>query len=155
MDTVSPETRSRMMAAIKAKDTKPELAIRRGLHAIGFRYSLHTSRFPGRPDIVLTKHRAVIWINGCYWHGHSCGAGRLPNSNESYWHPKIERTRARDVRNAAAVEAAGWRSLTIWECALRRRGAIGLDAVIERAAEWILSGAGSAEIAGNPAPRKD
>lgn len=148
-DTVPPEVRTRIMAAIKSKDTKPELAIRRGLHALGFRYALHTNRFPGRPDMILAKYRAVIWVNGCYWHGHGCGAARLPSSNESYWHPKIERTRARDISNAMAVEAAGWRHLTIWECALRGRGAIGLEAVLKRAAQWIVSGEGPAEIAGN------
>ena len=145
-DTVTPEVRSRMMSAIRGKDTKPELAIRRGLHALGFRYSLHTSRFPGRPDMVLPRYRAVIWINGCYWHGHECGAARLPSSNESYWHPKIERTRARDIRNAQAVEAAGWRHLTIWECALRGRGAPGLERVLPAVAEWLRDGKDSQDF---------
>jgi DNA mismatch endonuclease (patch repair protein) len=151
-DTVTPETRSRMMAAIKAKDTQPELAVRRGLHAMGFRYALHSNRFPGRPDMVLAKHRAVIWVNGCYWHGHPCGAAKLPSSNESYWHPKIERTRARDLRNAEAVEAAGWRHLTIWECALRGKHAPGIERVLEAAALWIVSGTSSASISRDSIP---
>lgn len=142
------------MAAIRGKDTKPEMAIRRGLHALGFRYSLHSRRFPGRPDMVLPKHRAVIWINGCYWHGHGCGAAKLPQSNESYWHPKIERTRARDIRNAEAVEAAGWRHLTIWECALRGKEIVGIEAVVERTARWILSGTASAVISRDSIPRE-
>lgn len=145
-DTVSPEVRSRMMAAIKGKDTKPEMAIRRGLHALGFRYSLHSGRFPGCPDLVLTRHKAVIWVHGCYWHGHGCGSARLPASNEGYWHPKIGRTRERDERNAQAVEAAGWRHLTIWECALRGRSAPGLEAVLAATKSWILSGDASTAI---------
>jgi DNA mismatch endonuclease (patch repair protein) len=139
-DTVTPEVRSRMMAAIRGKNTKPELAVRKGLHALGFRYVLHSSSFPGRPDMVLPKYRAVIWVHGCYWHGHGCGAAKLPSSNRSYWHPKIERTQARDRRNAEAVEAAGWRSLTVWECALRGKDAPGIERVLQRAAAWLLSG---------------
>lgn len=145
-DTVSPEVRSRIMSAVKGKDTSLELAIRRGLHALGFRYSLHSNRFPGRPDIVLTKHRAVIWVHGCYWHGHDCGGAKLPSSNEGYWHPKIARTRERDARNAAAVEAAGWRHLTVWECALRGRRAPGLARILEATQSWISSGHGSAQF---------
>jgi DNA mismatch endonuclease (patch repair protein) len=145
-DTVAPETRSRMMAAIKAKDTKPEMAVRRGLHAMGFRYSLHSNRFPGRPDMVLAKYRAVIFVHGCYWHGHDCGEVRPAASNESYWSPKIARNRERDARNLAAVEAAGWRHLVIWECAFRRKGAAALDETVRQAAEWLREGTGNAEI---------
>lgn len=145
-DTVSPEVRSRMMSAIRGKNTKPELAVRRGLHALGFRYSLHSKRFPGRPDMMLPKYRAVIWINGCYWHGHECGEAKLPKSNEGYWSPKIARNRERDVRNLAAVEAAGWRHLVIWECAFRRKGEAALDETVRKAAEWLTEGSGNAEI---------
>ncbi|WP_352676773.1 very short patch repair endonuclease [Mesorhizobium australicum] len=145
-DTVAPEVRSRMMAAIRGKDTKPELAVRHGLHSLGFRYSLHTNRFPGRPDMVLPKYRAVIWTHGCYWHGHDCGAAKLPSSNETYWHPKIKRTRARDIRNAEAVAAAGWRSLTVWECCLRGRNAPGIARVLDAAAEWLRNGKESREF---------
>lgn len=151
-DTVSPEVRSRIMASIRGRNTKPELTVRKGLHALGFRYSLHSSRFPGRPDIVLAKHNAVVFIHGCYWHGHRCGAAKLPSSNESYWHPKIERTRMRDAKNASAVESAGWRSLTIWECALRGKSALGPERVIEMAAQWIMAGTSSSEIAGDSLP---
>jgi DNA mismatch endonuclease (patch repair protein) len=143
---VSPEVRSRMMSAIRGKDTKPELAVRRGLHALGFRYALHSARFPGRPDMVLSRYRAVIWVHGCYWHGHGCATVRPAATNESYWSPKIAGNRARDARNLAAVEAAGWRSLVIWECAFRRKGEAALAAVVGQAAEWIREGRPSAEI---------
>jgi len=145
-DTVTPETRSRMMAAIRSKDTSPELAIRRGLHALGYRYSLHSSRFPGKPDMVLPKHRAVVFVHGCYWHGHGCRDGRPASSNTGYWGPKITKNRERDARNLAAVEAAGWRHLTIWECAFRRKGDEALAEVVAQAAAWIRDGGGNAEI---------
>lgn len=134
------------MSAIRGKDTKPELAIRRGLHALGFRYSLHSGRFPGRPDMVLPRYQAVVWIHGCYWHGHACSTVKPAATNESYWSPKIAGNRARDVRNLAAVEAAGWRSLVIWECAFRRKGNAALAEVVARAADWIREGKPSAEI---------
>lgn len=137
------------MSAIRGHNTNPELAIRKGLHALGFRYSLHSNRFPGRPDIMLPKYRAVIWIHGCYWHGHDCGAAKLPSSNESYWHPKIARTRARDKINSEAVDAAGWRHLTIWECCIRGKNAPGLEQVLERAADWLRNGKDSAEFRGD------
>jgi DNA mismatch endonuclease (patch repair protein) len=148
-DTVTPEVRSRMMSAIRGHNTKPELAVRKGLHALGFRYSLHSNRFPGRPDIVLPKYSAVIWIHGCYWHGHDCGAAKLPASNESYWHPKIARTRARDEKNSAAVAAAGWRYLVIWECCLRGKAAPGIERVLTLAADWLRNGKDSMEFRGD------
>lgn len=145
-DTVKPEVRSRMMAAIKGRDTGPELSIRKGLHSLGFRYSLHSRNLPGKPDIVFRKYRAVVWVHGCFWHGHDCGEAREPASNMHYWSPKIQRTRDRDAAARKAVEAMGWRCLTIWECSIRGKGAIGTETVIERAARWFLSGDPSAEI---------
>nr|WP_246737684.1 very short patch repair endonuclease [Nordella sp. HKS 07] len=86
------------MASIRDRDTRPEIAVRRRLHAMGFRYLLHNNCFPGRPYLVMPKFMAVIWIHGCYWNGHDCAAARLPSSNESYWHPKIARTKERENR---------------------------------------------------------
>jgi len=107
------------MRSIKSKDTKPELLVRRLLHAMGFRYRLHARDLPGSPDIVFRKKRAVIFVHGCYWHGHACKvAGKPAQSNVSYWGPKIERTRARDIRTRAALEADGWRVCVIRECEL-------------------------------------
>jgi DNA mismatch endonuclease (patch repair protein) len=134
------------MASIRSKDTLPELAIRRGLHARGYRYGLHSSAFPGKPDLVLPKYRAVIWVHGCYWHGHDCGEVKPASTNRVYWGPKIEKNRTRDAQNRAAVEAAGWRHLTIWECGFRRKGPITLDQVMTSVERWLQRGMPSAEI---------
>lgn len=135
-----------MMSAIKGRDTKPELLIRKALHRLGFRYSLHSGGMPGKPDVVLPKYRAVIWINGCFWHGHGCAAAKLPASRIEYWGPKIDRTHARDLASAAAIANLGWRSLTIWECCIRGKGAPGVDWVAAKAAEWLVSGDTSAAL---------
>jgi DNA mismatch endonuclease (patch repair protein) len=119
MDNVSPETRSRMMAAIRGKDTKPELVLRSALFARGYRYRLNCAGLPGRPDIKLTRHNAVVFVHGCFWHGHSCLFFRLPKSNTGFWAAKIDRNRERDLRNYMDLRAAGWRVAVVWECALR------------------------------------
>lgn len=108
------------MAAIKANDTKPEMLVRRYLHAHGFRYGLHNRKLPGSPDIVLRKYKTIIFINGCFWHGHEgCKYYRLPKSNLEFWQTKIERNRQRDIETIEALKAKGWRVITIWECELR------------------------------------
>lgn len=145
-DTVTSNVRSRMMAAIRSKDTKPELEFRRRLHALGFRYSLHSARFSGRPDILLPKHCAAIFVHGCYWHGHDCGETKPASSNRSYWLPKIAKNRERDAQNLAAIERAGWRYLVVWECSFRRKGEHALDEAARLAADWITSGGPSAEL---------
>lgn len=147
-DKLTPEVRSRNMAAIKGKDTKPELAIRRGLHARGFRYRLHATGLPGKPDMVFPRFKAVVFVNGCFWHGHDCGAARVPLSRVDYWGPKIGRTRARDAAAVAAIDAKGWRSLTIWECCLRGKGSPGLEWTVETAARWLAEGTVSTQIPG-------
>lgn len=116
-DIVDSQTRSRMMAGIRGKDTKQELALRRSLHALGFRYRLHAKGIPGKPDLVLPKYKAVIFVHGCFWHRHDCRLGRrLPKSNLSYWLPKLERNMERDKEALARLAAAGWDVLVIWEC---------------------------------------
>jgi len=111
--------RSRTMAAVKGKNTKPEIRVRRALHAAGFRFRLHRKDLPGHPDIVLPRYRIAVMVNGCFWHGHDCRRGsRIPASNASYWIPKIERNRRRDqLANKLLVER-GWTVVTIWECEL-------------------------------------
>jgi DNA mismatch endonuclease, patch repair protein len=107
------------MAAIRSKDTSPERLIRRIVHGLGYRFALHEVTLPGKPDIVLPKHRAVIFVHGCFWHQHAlarCLDGRLPKSNLKYWLPKLARNVTRDVRNRAALRRLGWRSMVIWEC---------------------------------------
>ena len=146
VDRLSREQRSKNMSWIRSKDTQPEMAIRRGLHARGFRYRLHSSAFAGKPDLVLPKYHAVIWIHGCYWHGHDCGEVRLASSNKAYWGLKIEANRSRDIRNRAAVDAAGWRHLTIWECTFRRKGKVVLNEVVTLVERWLREGYPSAEL---------
>ena len=138
-DVVDAATRSRMMAGIRGRDTKPELVVRRGLHALGFRYRLHDRRLPGKPDMVLPRWRAVIQINGCFWHGHDCTLFRWPGTRVAFWRAKIGRNVERDREVDAALDRAGWRVLTVWECALKGPGRIGADAVMASAADWLRS----------------
>jgi DNA mismatch endonuclease (patch repair protein) len=107
------------MKAIRDKNTTPERTVRSMLHRSGFRFRLHRRDLPGRPDIVLPKHRTVVMVNGCFWHSHSCSAGHLPKSREDYWKPKLARTVERDRVNHAALQAAGWQVLVVWECELK------------------------------------
>lgn len=118
------EARSRIMAAVKGADTKPEMLVRRFLHAAGLRYSLHRKDLPGKPDIVLRRHRTCVFVNGCFWHGHDCKAGRLPSTRVDFWTAKIGANRDRDARVTRALRDAGWRVLVVWECDLRRPGTL-------------------------------
>lgn len=147
-DIVDPETRSRMMSGIKGKNTKPELMVRKALHARGFRYRLHDRKVPGKPDMVFTKWNAVIFVNGCFWHGHDCHLHKLPSTRTAFWKEKIERNRQRDDTVRKMLRDTGWRVLTIWECALRGKEKIGLDAVVDRVVSWLCSDAASTEIRG-------
>ena len=102
------------MSRIRGKDTRPEMVVRRGLHSMGFRYSLHSRRLPGCPDLVLRRYHTVIFVNGCFWHGHpGCGKFRLPHSNVEFWAEKIRRNKERDAAETAALEALGWNVLTL------------------------------------------
>jgi DNA mismatch endonuclease (patch repair protein) len=120
MDNVEASVRSRTMSAIRGMSTQPELKVRRGLHRRGFRFRLHCTDLPGRPDLTLPKWGAVVFVNGCFWHGHGCARFRLPSSRIDYWGPKILRNRQRDKRNAARLRRLGWRVLRVWECELRK-----------------------------------
>lgn len=118
-DKVTPERRSVNMRAIKSKDTKPELAVRRLAHSMGYRYRLHRKDLPGKPDLVFAGRRKVIFVHGCFWHQHEleqCLDGRRPKSNNVYWDEKLRRNVERDFRNRQALEGAGWDVLIIWEC---------------------------------------
>lgn len=117
MDRITTAERSSTMRAIRSRDTKPEMAVRRELHRRGYRYRTHVRGLPGTPDLVFTRRRAVIFIHGCYWHAHGCKvAGAAPVSNTGYWSPKLARNKARDAEQTAALEAAGWQVLVLWEC---------------------------------------
>lgn len=137
-----------MMAGIRGKDTKPELIIRRGLHARGFRYRLHDGKLPGKPDLVFSSRQAVILIHGCFWHGHDCDLFRWPGSRIEFWREKITRNRERDACNLDQLAAAGWRVLVLWECSLKGRVSRPAAEIIDAAARWLRSGHDMAEIRG-------
>ena len=104
------------MASVGHKNTEPEMAVRRRLHRMGYRYGLHRRDLPGRPDLVFAPRRKVIFVHGCFWHGHECNKGRLPTSRVDYWSEKIEKNRARDARNVIDLKATGWEVCVVWEC---------------------------------------
>ena len=147
-DIVDSKTRSRMMAGIRGKNTQPEIMIRRGLHARGFRFQLHDKRLPGKPDMVFPGCRAVILVNGCFWHGHDCHLFRWPSSRVEFWRQKISRTRNRDIEIRDALEAQDWRVLEIWECAMKGKTKHPISEVLDMASTWLRSGICSSEITG-------
>jgi len=138
-DVVSAEIRSRMMSGIRGKNTKPEMVIRRGLHAKGFRYVLHDERLPGKPDLVFPKYQAVIFIHGCFWHGHNCHLFKWPKTRKDFWQTKIERNRALDDRALHELQKLGWRTGCIWECSIKGRTRRGSDQIIDRCVSWLRS----------------
>lgn len=138
------------MSRIRSRDTRPELVVRKGLHALGFRYRANDPRLPGRPDLVLPKFRAVILVNGCFWHGHDCHLFRLPGTRRDFWQQKIDANKERDAHNVRLLTEAGWRVMIVWECALKGRTKLPVDAVIPRVADWLTGAAASSEIRGYP-----
>ncbi len=119
-DVFTPEKRSAVMAQVKSRNTSPELKVRRTAHALGYRFRLHRKDLPGSPDLVFPGRGAVIFVHGCFWHGHDCARGsRTPKRNAAYWSAKIARNKARDAAAAEALLARGWRVLTLWECELK------------------------------------
>ena len=116
VDNCSPTVRSRIMASVGQKNTAPEMAVRRLLHGLGYRYGLHRSDLPGRPDLVFAPRHKVVFVHGCFWHGHDCRKGRLPSSRVHYWSQKIDDNRARDARNVGHLQADGWEICIVWEC---------------------------------------
>lgn len=127
------------MAAVRSRDTKPELMIRKALHAAGLRYRLNVRDLPGRPDIVLPRHRAVVFVHGCFWHRHECKLFRWPESRADFWREKLNSNVARDERAAQALKAAGWRRAVIWECALRGRKKLEFQDAMQQLIAWIRS----------------
>ena len=148
VDVVSPSVRSRMMASIRGKDTKPEMMIRRGLHAGGFRYRLNDRSLPGCPDLVFPKYNAVIFVHGCFWHLHDCHLFKWPKSRREFWREKITGNSKRDESNIAALRGSGWRVGVVWECALKGEKKLPLDSVIQDCAVWLLSDLFLLEVSG-------
>lgn len=148
-DTVPPEVRSRMMAGIRGKDTKPEMLVRHLLHERGFRYRLHRKDLPGKPDIVLPKYSAVILVHGCFWHGHDCRYFKLPGTRTEWWAEKLAQNRTRDMKNHTDLIAAGWRVLVVWECAMREPGAIAPDRLGVLISAWLKSAEKKKQLRGD------
>ena len=118
MDKLSAEQRHKNMAAIRGKNTKPEMIVRKGLWSRGFRYRLNSPKLPGHPDLVLRKYRACIFVNGCFWHGHE-GCCKIPNTNREFWVAKIRRNQERDIEEQRRLAEMGWHCITVWECELK------------------------------------
>lgn len=125
------------MAAIRGADTKPEMIVRRGLHRLGLRFRLHDRGLPGTPDLVFPRRRVAVFVHGCFWHGHDCSLGVRPRTNADFWKEKIGRNQQRDQAAEVALNRAGWRVATVWECALRGRQRLPLQDALESLAAFV------------------
>jgi DNA mismatch endonuclease, patch repair protein len=144
-DNVDQQTRSRLMAGIRGKDTRPEMALRRAMHARGFRYRLHATGLPGRPDLVLPKYGAVVFVHGCFWHRHpGCRYTSIPSTRPEFWQTKFEANVVRDNAARGALLIAGWRVATVWECAARKSQQV--EVAVNLLAAWLRSGSTEIEI---------
>lgn len=143
VDVVDSKTRSRMMSGIKGKNTKPEVRIRRLLHRNGFRYRIHVRDMAGKPDIVLPKFKAVIFVHGCFWHGHECRYFKWPKTREDFWRNKILGNRKNDKSNIQILMDCGWRVCQLWECAVRDMDE---DEILKELVDWLQSGEDMKEI---------
>ena len=153
-DVLTPAQRSLCMSRIRGRDTKPEMLIRRGLFARGFRYRLHSGTLPGRPDLVFPARRAVIFVHGCFWHAHDCVLFTLPATRRAFWEQKLGANRERDAAAITALESGGWRVLVIWECAMKGRMSLTLDTVLAQCESWLADpDAATAEIQGSSAQK--
>ncbi|MBP6018971.1 MAG: DNA mismatch endonuclease Vsr [Burkholderiaceae bacterium] len=153
-DVLTPEQRQLNMSRIRGRDTKPEMLIRRGLHARGLRYRLQDRSLPGRPDLVFPRHHAVILVHGCFWHGHDCPMFRLPATRREFWSAKIDANRLRDAKAHDALLALGWRVLTVWECSLKGKERLSFGSVLEACVGFIEGSQAELTISGArpPAP---
>lgn len=136
VDVVDSATRSRMMSGIRGRNTKPEILIRGLLHRHGFRFRLHVRKLPGKPDIVLPRYHAVVFVHGCFWHGHACPLFKWPSTRPDFWREKIERNRMNDHKATEALFASGWRVGIVWECAMRGKGK-SIEFVVQKLADWL------------------
>lgn len=141
VDSLTPEQRSAQMSRIRGANTKLEVLVRKGLHARGLRYRLGGAGLPGRPDIVLPKYRTVVFVHGCFWHGHDCPLYRLPKTRTEFWKAKVDSNRDRDARVSAQLASINWRVLHVWECSLRAKPPAAQECVFDELASDIL-GAG-------------
>ena len=136
------------MSGIRSKDTRPELTVRKLLHHRGYRYRLHSRELPGKPDVIFASRKAIIFVHGCFWHGHGCHLFKWPSTRREFWTTKVFRNREKDLETENALMLLGWRTLTIWECTLKGKKRKPIAEVIEFISQWLDSGSASAEITG-------
>lgn len=147
-DIVDAATRSRMMSGIRSKNTKIEVTIRKALFSRGFRYRIHSNKVFGKPDLVFPKYKAVIFVNGCFWHGHDCDLFKLPGTRREFWEAKIKRNQERDAEVLDHLHSDNWRCMMIWECALKGTGRLEFEQVIDEVVNWLTKFESSSEIRG-------
>ena len=145
-DVHNSATRSRNMAAIKGKNTRPELWLRQRLHRRGFRYRLNVSTLPGKPDLVFPRYKAVIFVHGCFWHMHQCPLFRLPATRTEWWEQKLIQNRQRDLAEQDKLREMGWRILLVWECAIKGRRKIPEAELLAQVAKWLKNGSCYTEL---------
>lgn len=138
-DIMNTATRSRMMASIRGKNTKPELTIRKALYAKGLRYKLHVRELPGKPDLVFLKYKTVVFVHGCFWHQHGCAKSTIPKTNVEFWTMKLETNRARDKLQIIELLSTDWRVAVIWECTVIKYLKEEMPILIEKVANWITA----------------
>lgn len=138
-----------MMSGIRGKNTRPEILLRKALHAKGFRYRLHDRKLPGKPDLVFPGREAIIHVHGCFWHGHDCRLFRWPSSRPEFWRDKIARNRVVDARTFSALETKGWRQAVVWECAMKGRGRLPFSDVVDQCEAWLRNDTPQLEIRGD------
>lgn len=148
-DIVTPGKRKQMMSGIRGKNTKPEMLVRRLLHHSGFRFRLHVKDLPGKPDLVLPKYKAVILINGCFWHGHDCHLFTMPKTRRDFWQKKISGNRDRDLNNIEKLNHAGWRVLVVWECFLKGKHKASKEFILDSISLWLISSGSYASLRGS------
>lgn len=136
-----------MMSGIRGKNTKPEIKLRKSLHAEGFRFRIHAP-LPGKPDLAFPRRKAVLFVHGCFWHGHHCHLFKWPSTRTDFWRAKIEGNVARDAMNIGKLEGSGWRTGVVWECALKGRARVDFPDAIKRCAEWLKSDERRFELSG-------
>jgi DNA mismatch endonuclease (patch repair protein) len=137
-DIVDSATRSRMMSGIRGKNTRPEILVRSGLHKRGFRFRVHDKRLPGKPDLVLRKYNAVVFVHGCFWHRHECRFFKWPRSRQAFWRAKLNRNHDKDREAISAIRDAGMRVCVVWECAIRGAQS-DIPAVLDSISDWLKS----------------
>lgn len=150
VDVLTKEQRYLNMSNIKGRDTKPEILIRRGLHARGLRFRLNVKTLPGSPDLVFPRHRVAVFIHGCFWHGHDCPMFHLPETRREFWYRKIVATKVRDAKAEEELFNMGWRVLTIWECSTRGKMRLPRQSLLDRCADFIYSDEKKFTLQGEP-----